>query len=128
MKLMAFMQRYVIGFSLSRVLRVAGVVFAIMIVADQVIDGRGRWRRIAIGSGCDCSDCLQHYPVGLKLEWGFAAHETTHLFDANTGVRGPIVALGAAGVMFLTGYVSRGRRKREQTGGLDVRAGLNDAV
>lgn len=106
-----FLERHVTGFCFSRVLWVAGVALGLMVVLDQMIDGRARWEAVAVGSVCDCQDCLMHHPRWLRLQGGYPAYETTHLFDANTGVRGPVVMFIAATGLMVAGW-SRGRSSK----------------
>lgn len=106
-----FLERHVTGFCFSRVLWVAGVALGLMVVLDQMIDGRARWEAVAVGSVCDCQDCLMHHPRWLRLQGGYPAYETTHLFDANTGVHGPVVMFIAATGLMVAGW-SRGRSSK----------------
>ncbi len=102
-----WLQRYVIGFSGARALWVSGALLALYVSADLATRGRLVWQRTAVGSDCDCPNCLAAYPNFIRLTKGYPQEDTLYLFGRETRWYGPVIAYGLAATLVGVGIAQR---------------------
>lgn len=84
-----FADRYVTSLSVGRVVRMTGLGLLAALVLDQTMGSPRGWTKpVAVGSACQCPDCLSAYPTVYRF--GMSRSDNFWTFSTYTGIAGPI--------------------------------------
>lgn len=101
-----FAHRYVTSLSVGRVVRMTGLGLLAALVLDQtMVSPRGWIKPVAVGSVCQCQDCLSAYPKAYRF--GMSRSNDFWTFGTYTGIAGPITFASVGIVVYVIGRFIR---------------------
>ena len=100
-----FVHRYVTSLSVGRAVRLTGLGLLAALTLDQtVVSPQGWTKPVALGSVCQCADCLRAYPRAYRF--ALSRSDDFWTFGTYTGIAGPITfAIVGIGVYVIGRFI-----------------------